>query len=207
VRLDTAALRARAKGGMLPPIARGLVRGAVGRARDASDSLERRLAGVPEGDRGAVVLEFVRGHVAEVLGHASADAVDAERAFKELGFDSLTAVELRNRLVQETGLKLPTTLVFDRPSPAALAEYLRQQVGGQASAPIDEHFGRLEAILDSLPADGDEREHVTVRLQALAAKLKPNGREGDGPTATAESIRSATGDELFELIDTQLGSS
>ncbi|MFL5913047.1 MAG: type I polyketide synthase, partial [Gaiellaceae bacterium] len=203
-RLDFAALRARAKDGMLPPVARGLVRGPVGRARDSVESLESRLRRVPESERSAVVLELVQTNVAAVLGHASADAVETERAFKELGLDSLGAVELRNSLARATGLRLPATLVFERPTPAAVAEHVLEQVEPQGSAPVDEHLTKLEAMLDSLPADGGKREEVSLRLQEITAKLGSNGAEEDG-TSPAESIRSATGDELYELLDKQLG--
>ncbi|WP_410667946.1 SDR family NAD(P)-dependent oxidoreductase [Amycolatopsis sp. cmx-4-68] len=97
----------------------------------------RRLAAVPAEDRAAVTLDLVLGHVAAVLGHGSAADVDPARPFVELGFDSLTAVELRNRLMAETGVALPTTVVFDQPSPAALARFVLGDVlGEQAPEPV-----------------------------------------------------------------------
>ena len=128
--LDTRVLRAASEAGVLPPILGGLVRSSARRVKDAKGLLARRLAGVPESDWDKIVLDLVKGHVASVLGHASGDAVDPQRAFKDLGFDSLSAVELRNRLVQGTGVKLSTTLVFDHPTPAAVAEFLRSQIEG-----------------------------------------------------------------------------
>jgi len=135
LRLDVAALRAQARAGVLPPLLRGLVRmPARGLGDGASGSLARRLAGVPEGERERVALELVCAEVAIVLGHASADAIDERRAFKELGFDSLTAVELRNRLAAASGLRLPSTLVFDYPTPLALTGYLLREVAGRGHA-------------------------------------------------------------------------
>jgi acyl transferase domain-containing protein len=97
-------------------------------------SLAQRLAGVPAAEREGVLLDLVRSAVADVLGHADAEAVEANRAFSELGFDSLTAVELRNRLNTVTGLRLPPTLVYDYPTSSALAGHLRTEFLGDESA-------------------------------------------------------------------------
>jgi NAD(P)-dependent dehydrogenase (short-subunit alcohol dehydrogenase family)/thioesterase domain-containing protein/acyl carrier protein len=152
VRFDTAALRAQAADGVLSPLLRGLVRTPARRA--GAGSLAERLTAVPEDERGAVVLDFVRGHVAAVLGHASPDAVEPDQGFKELGFDSLGAVELRNRLEQATGVRLPATLAFDHPTPAAAAQHLSSHVDrdGPAQPPIDREADGIEGFS---PVDGE----------------------------------------------------
>ena len=123
VGIAPAGLRAQAQAGMLPPIFSSLVRAPRRRAGSGS-SLAAKLAAVPEGEREAFVLDLVRTEIAIVLGHSSANEVDPTKAFKDLGFDSLAAVELRNRLNAATGLRLAPTAVFDFPTPAAVAEHL-----------------------------------------------------------------------------------
>ncbi len=134
VPLDIAALRRLARSGTLAPLYSGLV--PVARRPRDRGSLSQLLAATPEAERDAVVVALVAEHVAAVLGHASADAVDAEVPFKDLGFDSLGAVELRNRLGQATGLRLPSTLVFDHPNVRAVASLLRKSGEGQNDAPV-----------------------------------------------------------------------
>ncbi|MEU9993744.1 beta-ketoacyl synthase N-terminal-like domain-containing protein, partial [Streptomyces sp. NPDC048045] len=135
-RFDLAGLRAQAaRSTEVPPLWRALVSGGPGRRAAVSggvgaDSLHQRLAGLSEQERERMLTDLIRTHVAAVLGHASADVVEATRAFTDLGFDSLTAVELRNRLNGVTGLRLPATLVFDYPNPVALARHLRARLVG-----------------------------------------------------------------------------
>ncbi|MFH8979137.1 beta-ketoacyl synthase N-terminal-like domain-containing protein, partial [Streptomyces sp. NPDC017890] len=123
----------------LPALLRGLVRAPARRtasntaAADADTTLARTLAGLSEEDQDAALLDLVRGQVATVLGYPSPDDVVVERTFQELGFDSLTSVELRNQLNAATGLRLPATLVFDHPTPVALARFLRGETLGAAT--------------------------------------------------------------------------
>ncbi|MFJ9950941.1 type I polyketide synthase [Kitasatospora sp. NPDC091207] len=135
VKLDLRALRtAAAAGAGVPALLRGLVRPGRQTARSTAagggGGLAGRLAGLAAAEREALLLELVRTHVASVLGHAGAANVAAERAFKDAGFDSLTSVELRNRLREATGLGLPATAVFDYPTPLALARFLDGEFDG-----------------------------------------------------------------------------
>ncbi len=131
MRVDPAALRAASRSDVVPPLLRGIARARSPRAGGgAAGSLTRRLAGVSEAERERVAVDLVCAQAAAVLGHASAQAIEERRAFKDLGFDSLTAVELRNRLALATGLRLPATLIFDHPNPTALARHLLGELAG-----------------------------------------------------------------------------
>ncbi|MFF2014341.1 beta-ketoacyl synthase N-terminal-like domain-containing protein, partial [Streptomyces sp. NPDC058195] len=134
VLFDQSVLRAQARSGLLPAVLRGLVRMPARRTQSVGGSLAERVAAAAEADRPQIVLDLVQAQVAAVLGHASPQGIDPERAFRELGFDSLGAVELRNRLTQAGGVRLPSTLIFDHPTPAAAARFLLAQVVGAEPA-------------------------------------------------------------------------
>ncbi|MEV6932310.1 beta-ketoacyl synthase N-terminal-like domain-containing protein [Dactylosporangium sp. NPDC051485] len=158
VPVDTTGLRRLALQGELPALARGLVRQAPRRAANdtAADgrALADRLAALGPADREREVTDLVRGHAAAVLVHASADAVDAHRPFKDLGFDSLTAVELRNRLGAATGVRLSATAVFDHPTPAELARHLLVALVGEAQPAPEEAAPVLAAADDPIVVVG-----------------------------------------------------
>ncbi|HZU49165.1 MAG TPA: SDR family NAD(P)-dependent oxidoreductase, partial [Mycobacterium sp.] len=134
-RIDLTALRA--SGAAVPPMFTELVN-APGRrqvddslvAAKSKSALAHRLHGLPEDQQHTILLDLVRSHIATVLGNTTPEAVDPDKAFQDLGFDSLTAVELRNRLKAATGLALSPTLIFDYPTPSGLATYIRTELAG-----------------------------------------------------------------------------
>jgi acyl carrier protein len=205
VRIDLPALRARARAGALPALFGDLVRPQDRRAAggDAAD-LVRRLAGLAQPrEQDEVLRDLLRSTVASVLGHGTATGVELDRTFAELGFDSLTALELRNRLGSGTGLRLPATLVFDYPTPAALAGFLRAElVSAAPAAGVD--LDGLEAVLATVPA-GDPRRHaITLRLRAMLARWDDDPGRAAGADVT-EQIQAATAVEIFDFIDNELG--
>ncbi|MBB5940403.1 acyl carrier protein [Streptomyces zagrosensis] len=209
VLLETPALRAQARAGLLPPLLRGLVRTPERTADAGTAVLAQRLAGAPEADRAHIALELVQAQVAGVLGHATATSIDPERAFKDIGFDSLSAVELRNRLTQTTGVRLPATLVFDHPTPVAVATLLLSEIGGGEPAEplIDQEVRKLEDMLTASSAE--ERQRVAKRLRALLSSIGTgtgDTTQGDKKQNARERIEAATtAEEIFQMIDVDLG--
>ncbi|MGW7008883.1 SDR family NAD(P)-dependent oxidoreductase, partial [Streptomyces sp. NPDC054933] len=178
-----------------------------------SDGLRERLVDASEAERERMVLDLVRSVVAAVLGYAAPDDVEPRRAFQELGFDSLTAVALRNRLAAAVGVKLPVTLVFDHPTPLALTQHLLAEVTGTDDG-IEGHrllheLDRLDGMFATLTADGIEnstRADITARLKGLLSKWNEAAERAEG-TSVANTIESATDDEIFSFIDKQFGKS
>ncbi|WP_307784512.1 SDR family NAD(P)-dependent oxidoreductase [Streptomyces sp. S-9] len=182
---------------------------APGAARPA---LVERVTALPAADRTAALEQHVRQAAATVLGHADPAAVPAERAFRDLGFDSLTAVELRDRLTKDTGLRLPTTLVFDHPTPTALARHLDAELtgeGGTVAGMLAELETGITRIMRANP-DRDARSLLGTRLRALLAEVEGGAGEDTGPGAglddasLGDRLEDASDDELFDLISRTL---
>jgi acyl transferase domain-containing protein/acyl-coenzyme A synthetase/AMP-(fatty) acid ligase/NADPH:quinone reductase-like Zn-dependent oxidoreductase/NAD(P)-dependent dehydrogenase (short-subunit alcohol dehydrogenase family)/acyl carrier protein len=204
--LALGALRAQARAGSLPPIFQGLAPVPPQRQGDG-ESTARRLAEMPERERENAVLRIVRTEAAAALGHPSADALAAERPLKEAGLDSLAAVELRNRLSGATGLRLPATVVFDNPTPLALARFLLTRMGegeDEGSSGLERDVDRLESRLASVGKGARmevlDRLRSLVTLAPLDSDTKGVGNGGD------RDLDSASDEELIELIDEELGS-
>ncbi len=198
IELDLREVRADAAGGgTVPHLLRGLVRVARQAARTASGEhggLAAKLAGLTVAEQEALLLDLVRGQVAVVLGHADSSGVRADAAFKDAGFDSLTSVELRNRLREATGLKLPATLVFDHPNPLVLARHLRTELAVEEASPADAVLAGLAGLEAAIAAAGaSDGDRIAVRLRELlkAAEARPS----------TDDLDTASDEELFALVD------
>nr|WP_086824398.1 type I polyketide synthase [Allokutzneria sp. NRRL B-24872] len=209
-RLDIPGLRAMARAAAMPAQFRGVV-GEVSPAKAAEESsaLMRRLAGLDEADVERVLLDVVREQAAATLGLGDAGTIEATSAFRELGFDSLTGVELRNRINAATGLRLKATLVFDHPSPIAIARLLRGNLAIEAVTeipPVLHELDGLEATLAMIDPGDKVRDTVTARLKALLWKWTDTGASQAASPDAADDIGVISDDEMFELIDNELGS-
>jgi acyl transferase domain-containing protein len=170
----------------------------------AEPTLAAQLAAAPEEERRRLALEAVLTDVAVVLGHASPREVEPDRPFQELGFDSVSAVELRIRLSAASGLRLPPALAFDYPTPVALAGYLAEQcvADGAAVNPEDAIEAALAAIDEALATVGEAgggRERVGMRLRAALAGF--SGVLSERVDVGAEDLAAMSHDEVFALID------
>ncbi|MFF4969742.1 SDR family NAD(P)-dependent oxidoreductase, partial [Streptomyces sp. NPDC001037] len=199
----------------VPVILRGLLR-APGRRVAAQaatgehgDALRDRLAALGPQERVEAVLTLVQAHAAAVLGRSADSAGGGERAFKDIGFDSLTALELRNRLAGATGLKLNATTVFDHPTPIALARHLAERLApadtGHDTPPLDE-LSRIEALVPTLRHGSETHTAVRARLRAALRRLDEqapaSGAPAPGPVE--DDLSDVTDEELFAALDQEI---
>jgi acyl transferase domain-containing protein/acyl carrier protein len=192
------------------PLLRGVpaavaVLAAESSAEPAAGALDlvARLEKLSAADQEQELVELVRTRAATVLRHDSADAVAPRAAFKELGFDSLAAVELRNQLAAATGLTLPATMIFDHPNPADLAAFLHNRLGlavADGGDPVLSTVEELERVVADLPAHDIERTRIVARLQAIVGALNDKASEGT-VTSVEDRLKAASADDVFAFID------
>jgi polyketide synthase 12 len=205
--IDLAALRVKFDAGTLPPMFVDLINAPSRRQVDDSlaaakskSALLQRLEGLPEDEQQAVLLDLVRSNIATVLGNSSPEAIDPDRAFQELGFDSLTAVEMRNRLKSASGLALSPTLIFDYPNSAALAGYMyseligtsEQQTSAAASGEAD-----IQRVVGSIPVKRLRQAGVLELLLALANEAEGTSQPAVATVTTEKDIADMDLDDLL----------
>jgi NAD(P)-dependent dehydrogenase (short-subunit alcohol dehydrogenase family)/acyl carrier protein len=209
VAFNLPALRTAAASGTLPAILAALVPAAPRQAAAAgggTTTLAAQLAPLTAKQRHQHLLKLVRGNAASVLAYPGLETVSADAAFKDLGFDSLTAVELRNRLSAAAGLRLPTTLIFDYPTPEAIARYIDSKLVPDDSMlllPMFSEIGRLEEELAAIQQDSEIRAKLVGRIQDFLTKLNtvPDDRADRPARDIRQTIETATDDEIFKFID------
>ncbi|WP_314178647.1 acyl carrier protein, partial [Streptomyces winkii] len=180
-------------------------------AGEGESGLKARLAGLSEAERGRELLELVRTHAAAALGHADAANIGVDKSFRDQGFDSLTAVELRNRLVSATGTHLPSGVVFDHPTPRAVADHLTDRLASAVSTANGEAatassvlgaLQRFESSLWSVSEGHPEYKAVQERLDEIVARMRKGAPSTSGPSEA--DIESASVDQLLDIIDDEL---
>ncbi|MFB7586040.1 SDR family NAD(P)-dependent oxidoreductase [Streptomyces sp. NPDC056169] len=189
--------------GEVPVVLRDLVRTARRRETavpDAGGSFAERLRPLTGAQRTAFLIGHVRDQVAQVLGHDDPAAIGQDQPFQDLGFDSLTAVELRNRLSEVAGERLPATVVFDHPTPHALATFLLDRLVPHPHVAARAKVDELDVFLAELALADEDRSQITTHLERLIDRWRD--RAPDTPGDPEADLDSASDEELFRLVDT-----
>jgi polyketide synthase 12 len=172
-------------------------------ARPPAAALSGRLAAADPGQQHAIILDLVRTHAAAILGHPGTGTITPERPFRELGFDSLTALELRNQLSAATSLRLPATILFDHPTPATLTTYLHHQLTTPATHTVLTAIDQLDTAIAAIPHELAERSRVAARLEEILRKMN-RSVEVDGSDDAAEDVDLDNDESLFRALDKEL---
>jgi NADP-dependent 3-hydroxy acid dehydrogenase YdfG/acyl carrier protein len=187
----------------LPPTLRNLIPTTT-TPTPKTPTLTTQLTNQNPQEQQQLILNTIRTHIAAVLGHTNPHHIDEKQPFKELGFDSLTALELRNRLNTATGQHLPATIIFDHPTPKALAQYLHHRITPQTTPTqqIHQHLTQVETAIAAIESTGETTEQISNRLRAILQSLTttPNDDAEDD-----EALETATDDELFQALDKEIG--
>ncbi|MEV0734340.1 SDR family NAD(P)-dependent oxidoreductase [Polymorphospora sp. NPDC050346] len=201
--IDWSTFAARFTASRPSPLLNELAGGESAHTGDAAEvPVTQQWAALDAAAQQQALLDLVRTHAAAVLGHSGPDRIDPDRPFQELGFTSLSAVELRNRLGAALGRTLPATLVFDYPNPAALAAELRQSTFGEPKATsVPDELDRLERLLETAVLDGATRAAAGSRLRVLLDRLTT----GDHETGARLPEDTSDDDQIFDFIQNQMG--
>ncbi len=213
-RLDPAALGDSSVA--LPPLFSQLVHRPVRRRVDHTDTavsmsaLAQRLHGLAPEEQHRQLVELVCSQAATVLGNSASPDIDPDRAFQDLGFDSLTAVELRNRLKNASGLALSPTLIFDYPTPTALADHLRSRLASVSTdepdrlARFNEVARELETLASQPGWNPSDKSQLTSRIQTILTDLASQ-HDTNTNQPSDDDIQQATESQLFAILDEELG--
>jgi acyl transferase domain-containing protein/acyl carrier protein len=201
VKLDFPGLRATARAGRLHPMLHGLISVAPEATGDVltKAALAKELAVLTDAQRHDYVLGVVRARAATALGHTSPDAVDPESSFQELGFDSLAGIELRNGLAHATGITMPATVVFDHPTPAAIALFLLGQITVQPAAENTLSDDELRNALQTVPIDRIRKAGIADLIAQLAAAVDTDASATDDHAADGATIADMDAAQLIEF--------
>jgi NAD(P)-dependent dehydrogenase (short-subunit alcohol dehydrogenase family) len=207
VTFNWVALHEQARAGILAPVLRGLIRTQVTHLSAHDRSLAARLTSLDESGRAGLITSMVRDLTVMVLGQEKPEQVDLEKAFSDLGFNSLTAVEFRNRLIYQTQLSLPASIIYDYPTPNALAQHLLKSLMPEPPSPersLLTHLDVVEKMLPELSGEKGNKTEIIGRLKSILHRLNQPDHAYEENEDIGTDLHEATDQELFDTLDSEL---